>query len=130
MKLIRFLRNGAEGCGILEDGLIYPVADIFNAKKMGGSFAADEVKLLRPCMPGKIVCGGLNYKDHAAEMKLPIPDEPIIFIKPSTAALDPGGIIKYPAISKQVDYEAELGAVIGRTCRNVGRDEAKDYILG
>jgi 2-keto-4-pentenoate hydratase/2-oxohepta-3-ene-1,7-dioic acid hydratase in catechol pathway len=89
-----------------------------------------EVKLLAPCEPTKIVALGLNYRDHAAEFRLPIPDEPLIFLKPSTAVIGPDEDIVYPAMSRRVDYEAELAVVIGRTCRHVPEKEVRDYILG
>jgi 2-keto-4-pentenoate hydratase/2-oxohepta-3-ene-1,7-dioic acid hydratase in catechol pathway len=76
------------------------------------------------------VAVGLNYRDHAEEMKLPIPQEPILFIKPSTSIIAHDEEIIYPSISKRVDYEAELGVVIKQRAKNVSEGEAKGYILG
>ena len=70
-------------------------------------------------MPSKIVCVGLNYKDHAAETGKPLPAEPLIFIKPRTAVIGPGDPIKLPPGVGRVDYEAELGVVIGKRAHRV-----------
>ncbi len=96
----------------------------------GEILSLDEVELLAPCQPSKIVCVGLNYMSHAREFKMPIPEEPILFIKPPSAVLDPGGEIVYPSTSSQVDYEGELAIVIGKLCKGVPADEAENYILG
>ena len=80
--------------------------------------------------PSKIICVGLNYKKHARELNMPIPDEPIIFLKPTTTLIYDGDDIVYPAMSKRVDYEAELGIVIGKKCKNIISEEAKAYIKG
>ena len=86
--------------------------------------------LLAPVRPSKIVCVGLNYKDHAAEVKKPLPPEPLLFIKPSTAVLDPGAPILLPPGVGRVDYEAELAVVIGRRAHRVPRARAWDYVFG
>jgi len=100
-------------------------------KKTVGEIASlPAVKLLAPCEPTKIVALGLNYRDHAAEFGHPIPDEPLIFLKPSTAVIGPDQEIIYPAMSRRVDYEAELAVVIGRTCRHVREEDFRDYVLG
>ena len=96
----------------------------------GTVFKLNEVKLLAPCMPSKIVCLGLNYRSHAEEVKLPIPDLPLIFLKPSTAVIGPDADIILPADSRRVDYEAELGAVIGKRAKAVSKDNARDFVLG
>ena len=93
-------------------------------------FDVDAVRFLPPVKPTKVVCVGLNYKDHAEEFGLQIPDEPILFMKPSTAVIGHEDIIELPSISKRVDYEGELAVVISKDCKNVSYDEAKDYILG
>jgi 2,4-diketo-3-deoxy-L-fuconate hydrolase len=80
--------------------------------------------------PGKIICIGLNYRDHAAESKMPIPEKPIVFSKFSTAVIAPGEPVVLPSTSQQVDYEAELAVVIGRRAKNVSADRAYDYVLG
>jgi 2-keto-4-pentenoate hydratase/2-oxohepta-3-ene-1,7-dioic acid hydratase in catechol pathway len=88
------------------------------------------VKLVAPVNPSKIVCVGLNYRDHAAEMKKPLPPEPLLFFKPSTSVLDPGAPIKLPPGVGRVDHEAELAVVIGRRAHRVSKANAWDYILG
>jgi 2,4-diketo-3-deoxy-L-fuconate hydrolase len=80
--------------------------------------------------PGKIICIGLNYRDHAAESKMPIPEKPVIFSKFSTAVIAPGEPVVLPSTSRQVDYEAELAVVIGRRAKHVSADRAYDYVLG
>jgi 2-keto-4-pentenoate hydratase/2-oxohepta-3-ene-1,7-dioic acid hydratase in catechol pathway len=85
---------------------------------------------LAPVGPSKIVCVGLNYRDHAAEVKKELPAEPLLFIKPSTAVLDPGAPIKLPPGVGRVDYEAELAVVIGRRAHRVPAARASDYIFG
>ncbi len=80
--------------------------------------------------PSKIVCVGLNYKDHAAEQNKPLPREPMIFIKPSTAVIRSGEPIRIPPGVGRVDHEAELGVVIGRRAYRVPKERAFDYVLG
>jgi len=130
VRLVRYSNKGKEGFGIYEDDLVYPVAGQFDHKRKGKPFPVIEAKLLAPSLPTKIVCAGLNYKDHAAEMGMPLPEEPVIFIKPSSAVLDPSGVIRYPQMSHQVDYEAELAVVIGKEAKGVSPEQADGYILG
>jgi len=80
--------------------------------------------------PGKLICIGLNYRDHAAESKMAIPEKPVVFSKFSSAVIAPGEPVVLPRQSKQVDYEAELAVVIGRHAKNVSADRAYDYVLG
>jgi 2-keto-4-pentenoate hydratase/2-oxohepta-3-ene-1,7-dioic acid hydratase in catechol pathway len=88
------------------------------------------VRLSAPVRPSKIVCVGLNYRGHAAEVKKALPAEPLLFIKPSTSVLDPGAPIKLPPGVGRVDYEAELAVVIGRRAHRVSAARAWDYVLG
>ena len=80
--------------------------------------------------PGKLICIGLNYRDHAAESNMPIPERPVIFSKFSTCVIAPGEPVVIPSTSQQVDYEAELAVVIGRRAKNVKATRALDYVLG
>ena len=80
--------------------------------------------------PGKIICIGLNYRDHAAESNMPIPEKPVMFSKFSNCVIAPGEPVVVPATSQQVDYEAELAVVIGRRAKHVAADRAYDYVLG
>ena len=91
----------------------------------------NEVTLLSPIdFPPKIVCLGLNYRDHAAEQNAAIPDEPVIFIKPHTTIIGPNEKIVKPSFVEKLDYEAELAIVIGRKAKSVSVSEAKSYIFG
>jgi 2-keto-4-pentenoate hydratase/2-oxohepta-3-ene-1,7-dioic acid hydratase in catechol pathway len=134
MRIVRFEYLGRTGYGILEGEKISVLwstpYDGGLKNTVGEIMSLPAVKLLAPCEPTKIVALGLNYRDHAAEFGLPIPDEPLIFLKPSTAVIGPDDDIVYPAMSRRVDYEAELAVVIGRTCRQVREEEARDYIQG
>ena len=80
--------------------------------------------------PGKIICIGLNYRDHAEESGMPIPDSPIIFSKFGTCVIGSGEAIRIPSGSEKVDYEAELAVVIGRTAKGVPAGEAMDHVFG
>jgi len=90
----------------------------------------EEVRLLAPTVPSKVVCLGLNYRDHAAEMQEEPPAKPIVFIKPASSVIGPNDLIQIPPQSQRVDYEAELGVVIGKTARDVNAAQAAEYILG
>ncbi len=83
-----------------------------------------------PFNPTKIVCVGLNYKAHAKELNMALPDEPLLFLKPTSALILNEEYIIYPKSSKRVDYEGELAIVIGKTCKKVSYKDAKDVILG
>jgi 2-keto-4-pentenoate hydratase/2-oxohepta-3-ene-1,7-dioic acid hydratase in catechol pathway len=93
-------------------------------------FPLESVKFLPPVEPSKIVAVGLNYIDHAEELNMPVPEEPIIFLKPSTAVVGHEDCIVLPKISERVDYEGELAVVIKRDCRNVSRENVHEFILG
>ena len=90
-----------------------------------------EVKrLLAPTIASKIVAVGLNYRDHAEELGLELPKEPILFMKPATSVIGPLDDIFYPHQSTRVDYEAELAVVMAKTCRDVKASDAREVILG
>jgi 2-keto-4-pentenoate hydratase/2-oxohepta-3-ene-1,7-dioic acid hydratase in catechol pathway len=80
--------------------------------------------------PGKVLCIGLNYRDHAKESGSPIPDQPVVFSKFAQSVIGPDDIIKLPAVSKEVDYEAELVIVIGKRAKHVGKEQAFQYVAG
>lgn len=132
MKFVRFRAGGRSRYGILEDGHITEIAGSIYGRyrRTRRRHPLGRVRLLAPCEPTKIVAVGLNYRDHAIEFGLPIPEEPIIFLKPLTALIGPGDRIVYPAISQRVDHEAELAIVIGRKARHVPSDKALRYVLG
>ena len=87
-------------------------------------------ELLPPVTPSKIVCVGRNYRDHVKEMGSELPAEPLIFLKPPSALLAPGGIVRMPAISERVDFEGELALVIGRRVRNLKEEEWRSALRG
>lgn len=119
--IVRFRSNGKVCGGSLSGDRIVSGGEIYNLQ---------DVELLSPSSPSKIVCIGLNYTEHANELKMKLPDEPIIFLKPQSAVLDPEKEIIYPKSSSQVDYEGELGVVIGKRCKNVEAKDYAEYILG
>jgi len=134
MRIVRFEFQGRTAYGILEGEKISVLwgtpYDGGLENTTGEGMSLPEVTLLAPCEPTKIVALGLNYRDHAAEFGHPIPEEPLLFMKPSTAVIGPDEDIVYPAMSRRVDYEAELAVVIGRTCRHVKAEDFRDYVLG
>lgn len=133
MKWLRFVYQGREYAGYQEDGFIHAVeGDMFsgNWTPVGLRAGLDDVMLLAPCKPSKIVCIGLNYRDHAEEMKLELPQEPLLFLKPPSSVIGPAEPIACPDWVGRVDYEAELAIVIGRRVKNVREEEAGDAIFG
>ena len=106
-------------------------ATLDEAKKQGWLVPRQHAYWFAPVpRPGKLICIGLNYRDHAKEANLPIPEKPVIFSKFSSAVIGPGEPVVLPATSQKVDYEAELAVVIGRRAKNVKADRAYDYVLG
>lgn len=111
--------------GEIENGRVYPKGLI-----QAGFFELSELRVLPPASPSKIVCVGLNYLDHAKELSMGIPENPILFLKPPSAVIGHGDKIIYPASSSRVDYEAELAIVIGKRCKNISAEKAEDVIAG
>jgi 2-keto-4-pentenoate hydratase/2-oxohepta-3-ene-1,7-dioic acid hydratase in catechol pathway len=103
--------------------------DVFGVYQLGEEIGQDG-RLLAPVMPSKIVAIGLNYKDHAAEQNKPLPSEPLFFLKPSTAVIGPDRPIVLPAGVGRVDYESEVGIVIGRRAHRVTAAKAREHVLG
>jgi 2-keto-4-pentenoate hydratase/2-oxohepta-3-ene-1,7-dioic acid hydratase in catechol pathway len=133
MIYCRFQSGSDVGWGIVEDHQIWEVSpDIFPVyKKTGRSFPMGEVRLLAPCEPSKIVAVGLNYKDHIKELgRAKVPSEPVLFLKPPSALRGPEDPILLPVGAGQIDYEAELGVVIGRKGRHIQEAEVLRYALG
>ncbi len=96
----------------------------------GAVVPLSELELLAPVVPGKIVAIALNYRAHAIEMKKPIPEEPMFFLKPSSAVIGPGDAIRLPSQSQDVHHEGELGIVLARPLTRATPQEAKQAILG
>ena len=99
-------------------------------ERTGAEWPLAQVRLLPPCWPSKIVCVGRNYHEHAKELGNPVPAEPVIFLKPPSALSAHGDPVIYPALASRVDYEGELGIVIGRRAKHVRPEEAPGYVLG
>ena len=100
-------------------------------QRLGPLIPLADAQLLSPVpRPGKIICIGLNYRDHAAESKMPVPESPITFSKYVTSVTHPSSPVFLPRVSQKVDYEAELAVVIGRRAKHVARAEALEYVLG
>ncbi|MBR6239341.1 MAG: fumarylacetoacetate hydrolase family protein [Clostridia bacterium] len=135
MKIIRALKGDEVFYAELkEERVLRLTGEPYNGISYSGDvFELSQVKVLAPCEPSKVVAVGLNYSEHAEEMKNDMqrrPD-PILFIKPSSSVIGPGDDIVRPlAMSERTDYEAELGVVIGKKCRNVSPEEASDYFFG
>lgn len=136
MYIVRFSAEGKVKYGILDNNVIrgFKGRPFSNAN---GSFAVDgstyklkEVKLLAPCRPSKIIGVGRNYLAHVEEIDRDVPSVPMIFMKPTTAIVGPGGKIVLPGTPGKVDYEGELGVVIGKRAKNVSEDQATKYVLG
>jgi len=134
MKIYRFLDTNNVHVGVGERDRIwrYDGTDAIHLGKMEESrpIPTAEARLLTPVSPGKIVCVGRNYADHAKELGNDAPSEPILFLKPPSAMLPPGGTIVRPPQSQRVDFEGELAIVIKREAKNVRRGDWRDYVLG
>ena len=142
MKFLRFkVKNDTKiQTGIFHADQIFQLkGDVIDYFKMDPDDIRDNIELIytmediiieAPTEPSKIVCIGLNYKDHAKELNLELPDNPVIFIKANSSLNKTESNIIYPKISKQVDYEGELAVVIGKKTKQVSPEEAKDNIFG
>jgi 2-keto-4-pentenoate hydratase/2-oxohepta-3-ene-1,7-dioic acid hydratase in catechol pathway len=132
LRLVRFETGGTASYGIYIGDLVHPIAGepFGELVTTGEPVPASDVKLLAPVIPTKIVAVGLNYRDHAAEFRMDIPAEPILFIKASSTVIGPGGSIVYPGQSKRVDYEGELAVVMGAETSSVPVEEALSRVLG
>ncbi|WP_284011436.1 2,4-diketo-3-deoxy-L-rhamnonate hydrolase [Haloarcula pelagica] len=115
---------------LTDPGFLRVVEDAVDAMADHAVPVADA-KLLAPVpRPGKIICVGLNYHDHAEEQDEEIPERPLLFGKSSTAVTNPGDPIVHPEELDEVDFEVELGVVIGRTAKDVSTEEAREYVAG
>lgn len=132
MKFLRFSKDKVEMKGIYEDGKIRRIFGSFfdNYTVSDEIYDEEEVTFLPPVIPSKFVCVGRNYAEHAKELGNEVPTEPLIFLKPSTAANAHKGDILYPPMSNKVDHEAELAVVIGKRCSQVSEKDAMKYVFG
>ena len=138
MKLLRFKKNGRKKNGVVINGGVVEIEhsvleasqsppDDFKRKNF---YSLDEIKIIPPVQPSKVVCVGLNYRDHAEELNMDMPEEPVLFLKPPTTIIGHNDSIVYPPYSQQVDYEAELAVVIGRDARFVNFEDSLDFVAG
>ncbi len=157
MKLVTFEYNGETRIGALAGddhivdltrveprlpqemlGLLAGGADAMALARAALANAPDSAHLARAAVtlkapiprPGKIICIGLNYRDHAAESNLPLPDFPTVFAKYANVVVGPGEAIVLPKVTEQIDYEAEFAFVIGRTAKHVTEADALEYVAG
>jgi 2-keto-4-pentenoate hydratase/2-oxohepta-3-ene-1,7-dioic acid hydratase in catechol pathway len=138
MRVVRFKNARKTGYGILKNHRVQRLAvnPFSNAGKpsewplSGESYPLDEVVLLAPCRPTKIICLGVNYRPHAQEMGSNLPAQPLLFLKPLTALRGPDDPIVLPRDWKRVDYECELAVIIGRKTKYVSEKEAVGSIFG
>ncbi len=145
MRLVRFIaegneRNGEATWGALIEQFVYPLARApYESPRLSGGFAPEiaapplllqDVKLVAPCQPGKIICVGRNYAEHAAEFGNEVPEEPAIFLKAPTTLIGPDEPVIRPSVSERVDHEGELALVIGKSCRFLKAEDAHNVILG
>ena len=132
MKIVHFSFDGKTRYGVINGTAIQEIeGKPFRHIKLTDHYhKPEQVKLLAPCAPSKIVALGLNYHTHAKELNLSVPDAPLIFLKPSTAVIGPGDNIIYPSALARVDYEGELAVVIKKPVWRVAVKDAMDYVLG
>ena len=143
MRIARYVHDGEVAFGVVEAGGGEPDGEepgLHVAEIAGHPFGTvtftgvrhplDGVKLLAPVLPSKVVAIGKNYAAHASEMGGEVPEQPLIFLKPSTAVTGSGDNIAYPPSSQRVDYEGELAIVIGRLCRDVPEERAAEVVFG
>ncbi len=132
MKFIRYkIKSGIRYGQVCEGHVLEIEGDIFSKYQVTETkHALCDLKILSPCVPTKIIAIGLNYRSHAAELGMALPEDPMVFMKPPTAVIGPDEEIIYPGMSSQVDYEGELAVVIGKKCRFVTEEDSEKYIAG
>jgi len=134
MRLLRFRHGERIATGAVQPGddVVRVLAGTYFEDPLptGEEVPLDDVYLLAPVLPSKLVCVGKNYAAHAAEFGSEVPEEPLLFLKPSTAVIGPEDPIRLLPINRRTDYEGELAVVIGRLARNVRTEDAYRYILG
>jgi 2-keto-4-pentenoate hydratase/2-oxohepta-3-ene-1,7-dioic acid hydratase in catechol pathway len=132
-KLVRYRLGHDIAYGLVRDQTVHHLAsDLWAQPRLGPAVASlEEVALLAPCQPTKVIAIGRNYAAHAAEHGAQVPAEPLFFLEPPSAVIGPGAAILYPNhLSQRVEHEAELAVVIGRQARQVQREEASAFIWG
>ncbi|OEU91444.1 fumarylacetoacetate hydrolase family protein [Streptomyces oceani] len=132
MRIARFSLDGNVAFGVVEGAELdiikgHPFGEF---ERSGQKVPLDKIRLLPPVLPNKVVAIGRNYVEHAEELGHTVPDVPVVFFEPSTSVAGPGDPVHYPAFSSEVHHEAELAVVIGRMCKEVPRERAREVILG
>jgi 2-keto-4-pentenoate hydratase/2-oxohepta-3-ene-1,7-dioic acid hydratase in catechol pathway len=133
MDRIYRVRQGMGGRYAVErrGGFYWMRGDVFGTYDLGEEIpTADTLRFLAPVQPSIVVCIGLNYKDHAAEMKKRLPEEPLVFLKPASAVIGPEEPIRVPEWAGRIEHEAEMAVVIGRRTARVKAADAMDHVLG
>jgi len=134
LKIVRFKHSEGVGYGVLEKRCVYPVkGNIFTKYEvLDKPIDVENIKLLSPINPGKIIAVGLNYFNHVGEFDFAasVPEEPIIFLVANTAVIGPDESIKLCSYERRIDHEGELVTVIGKECTNIEEEEALDYVFG
>lgn len=133
MRIIRYqIKNETPKYGwIYEDKVGDIDGNIYDEyRRLEAKIPLADVKLLAPAQPGKIICVGRNYAEHAKELGNDVPKVPLIFLKPPSSVINPGDAIILPPQSQQVEHEGELVAVIGKRGRNITAEQARNHILG
>jgi 2-keto-4-pentenoate hydratase/2-oxohepta-3-ene-1,7-dioic acid hydratase in catechol pathway len=132
MRIARFRHAGKVAFGLIEEeNLKVIVGEPYSGIQLSGEvLSLSSVELLAPTVPSKVICIGMNYSAHAAEISQDVPDEPLMFFKPSSSVTGPGAPIVLPPQSDQVELECELTIVVGKEAKNVPIDLVGDYILG
>lgn len=133
MKFVRFKHgNSPASYGVLEgDGVHRIKGSIYgDYEKTGDRIDIEDVRLLLPCEPTKVLLIGINYREHIAEIGKKVPDVPSLFMKPLTTLINPNENIIYPAVAKQVDYEGEMAIIIKDKIFNVTEEDALEHVLG
>lgn len=133
MQFIRYqFSTDPPRTGWIHEGKVGPVyGNVFKEfRRLEAEMDIDRIKLLPPVMPSKIVCVGRNFIDHAREQGVEVPEIPLIFLKPPSAIIASGETILLPPQSQQVEHEAELAVVIGRTARWVNVEQAMNHVWG
>jgi 2-keto-4-pentenoate hydratase/2-oxohepta-3-ene-1,7-dioic acid hydratase in catechol pathway len=134
MRLVRFRHGERIATGAIERGedavRVLQGTYFENPLPTGEVVPIDDVRLLAPLLPSKLVCAGKNYQAHAEEWGQKVPEEPLLFLKPSTAVIGPHDPIELLPISRRIDFEGELAVVMGRLAKHVRSEDAYRYILG
>ncbi len=132
MRVARFKRNNRIAYGVVTGDTIEEISStpFLPYERTGEVYKREEVRLLAPSIPSKVVAIALNFRDHVSEMGQPVPSHPVFFYKPSTAVVGPGDLIVTPPGCKQLDYEGELSVVIGSVARSVSAERWREVVLG